>query len=355
MKRIIYTLLAATIAVSSCQKENRIAPVAGDQSVSITDADFTASKVTYGENKKNTEYGLELDYDLAIKEVSDDKYKVAIKIHGLKVNGQKMDEEKNKAFKSAIFGAVLTINNTKEKPEIPLDLKLISNGVNGNTYNFPEFIYKGDLSYELVNVNASIIIGGGNVVVTGAASLDFCDSKMTITGGNLEMKDNGGFTIKEGTEVTINSSKTETSFAILLTGKNDKCNVDDDDDWYLLPKGQSVEQDPKVTKVTFPKDEDGNQVMRITIVGDPAKTVSSVYYTPEPIPDPNKPGSMIQPAAIEFELSYPSDKKVGICCADRCIVKDKGIGQFCGKTDHFKPSDFNANGPGWSRITVKTE
>ncbi|MCP6127631.1 hypothetical protein NL458_26525, partial [Klebsiella pneumoniae] len=82
-----------TIALGSCQKENRLAPVSGDQSVSITDADFTASRATYGENKKNTAYGLDLDYDLVIKEVSDDKYKVAIKIHGLRVNGMKMNGE----------------------------------------------------------------------------------------------------------------------------------------------------------------------------------------------------------------------------------------------------------------------
>lgn len=353
MKRIIYTLLAATIVFSACQKENRMAPVAGDQSISITDADFTASKASYGENKKNSQYGLELDYDLVIKEVSDDKYKVAIKVHGLKVNGQKMDEEKNKAFKSAIFGAVLTLNNTKEKQEIPLNLKLTSTGVNGNTYNFPEFTYKGDLSYELVNVNASIIIGGGNVVVTGAASIDFCDSKMTITGGNLQMKDNGGFTIKEGTEVTINAAKTETNFAILLTGKGDKCNVDDDDDWFLLPKGHSVEQDPKVAKVTFPKGEDGSKVMRITVKGDPAENVASVYYTPAPIPDPNNPGSTIQPAAIEFHKSEPSEKKIGICCYDRCLEPKDNL--LCGTTIHLKPADFNNFGEGWARITLKTE
>jgi hypothetical protein len=95
--------------------------------------------------------------------------------------------------------------------------------------------------------------------------------------------------------------------------------------------------------------------MRITVAGDPAEAVTSVYYSPEPVPDPKNPGSTIQPPAIEFHKGEPSDKKTGICCYDHCLDKDKGTATFCGTTDHFKPADFSSFGAGWARITLVSQ
>lgn len=347
MKRIFYTILAATIALGSCQKENHIAPVAGDQSLSITDADFVASKATIGSNKKNNEGGLDLDYDIVLKEVSKDKYRLKIKLKAMRVAGYEFGN--SKLINGVVWGVVTKLTNNDDKA--PLNITLTSAEKNGDTYLFPDFEYKGDLDFELLDISSRFRIKGGDLLIKDASTISFLSSDITVDNGNF--KPGNSFEIKEGTTVTVNQQKTETSFAILFNAAEDECSFVSNGSYFILPKGHSVEQDPKVAKVTFPKSEDGSKVMRITVKGDPAESVASVYYTPAPIPDPNNPGSTIQPPAIEFHKSEPSDKKIGICCYDRCLEPKNNY--ICGTTIHLKPADFNANGPGWARITLKYE
>jgi hypothetical protein len=354
MKRIIYTLLAVSVIFASCQKQDRLGSLSDDHSLSITDPDFAATRATVGSNKKNNNNDVVLDYDLVFKSTGIGYGKVGMRIHGMRQAGKKMSDQENEAFRAAIFGIVLSINNTKQDPEIPLDITLTSNGVDGQMYTFPEFAYKGDLAYELANIKVSVKLKDGGIKLIDKSSFLLGGSTFTVTSGNLEFKENSSFTLQPGTSVNVNSLKLETSFAILFTGIGKGGSCDDDNDYYILPKGHSVEQDPKIKKVTFPKGFD-EQIMRITVVGDPNEAVTSVFYTPAPYPDPKNPDVMIQPAAIEFHRSEPSEKKIGICCYDRCITKKSGDAVFCGTTDHFKPADFNANGPAWARLSLKIE
>ncbi|MBL7717605.1 MAG: hypothetical protein JNL72_02115 [Flavipsychrobacter sp.] len=352
MKRIIYTLVAAAVGFTACRKEQPASPIAMAESASFTDADFTAAKASPGSNKKNTDNSLEWDYDLVIKKLKNDRYKVGMRVHGLRSMGSRLGDDQNDLLRAAITGIVLAINNTKEKAEVPLDVVLNSDDVNGKVFSFPEFTYKGDLDYELVNVKSTFKLKGGSITVKDNSTFTLGGSTITVSGGNLQFKENSSFVLPTGSTVTVNSAKVETNFAILFEGIGKGGSCGNDDDFFLLPSGHPTEQDPVVKKVTFPKTDDG-KVMRITVAGDPAEAVTSVWYTPAAYPDPNNPDVLVQPAPIQFHKSEPSDKKIGICCYDACLTKENGSNYFCGTTSHFKPADFNADGPGWARITLK--
>ena len=344
MKRIIYSLLAATICLSSCQKEDSTTTLPMASSTSITEADFENSKAIHVSTaKKNKNYGMDLDYDLVIKEVSDDKYKVGLRLSAYIVNTRRVDSKVKASFRTAIFGAVLGLNTTKKESEVPLDMKLTSSGINGDIFEFPEFEYKGDLTYELVNVNTSFLFKDGELKIKDKTTFTMAGSNFTVDGGNFDMSGNS-FLIKEGTTVTVNGEKTETNFAILLQGGKGSCS--DDDDFFVLPKGNTQEQDPKVAKITFPKNDDGTiSKVLITVVGDPAGTVTGAYYTPAPIPDPNNPGSTIQPPVVKFTIDLSTNRK--------SLVRMYGPAtSYVDGQPIFKKSDFDQYGEGWARITL---
>lgn len=353
MKRIIYALLAVSVGFTACQKEQQITPLPHNEPASITDADLTAAKISAGSNKKNPANTLDIDYELIVKKKNNGMGVVGMRIIKLRKNTLQGANNNNDddLLRDAISNVVLSINNTKYGAEIPLNIELKSNGLNGKTFTFPEFAYKGDLEYELVTVKASFKLKDGSIKVLDKSTFSFGGSTISVSSGNIEFKENSSFTLPTGSTVVVNGAKLETTFAILFGGIGKESSCNDEGDYMLLPNGHSTEQNPTVKKVTFPKTEEG-KVMRITVAGDPAEAVESVWYKPAPYPDPNNPNVMIQPEAIEFYKSEPSDKKVGICCYDRCLTKENGNMTFCGTTNHLKPTDFNSDGEGWARITL---
>lgn len=309
---------------------------------SITEGDFENSRATMVSTaRKNDNYGMDLEYDLVIKEVSENKYRVAIRLGAYVVNTKRVDSKIRNSFRNAIFGAVISINTVKTESEIPLDVKLTSTGIDGDIFEFPEFEYKGDLSYELVKVNTSFLLKDGELKIKDKTTFTMAGSDFTVDGGNFDVSGNS-FMIKANTTVTVNAEKTETNFAILLQSGKGSCN--DDDNFFILPKGNSPEQDPKVSKITFPKDDNGsvNNVI-ITVTGDPAGTVKGLYYTPKPVPDPENPGATIQPPVIVFKAKHTNTKK-GIIRFD--------IGSWSDASGHFPKEDFSGSGEGWARITM---
>jgi hypothetical protein len=341
-------LLAASLLAASCRKQDK--NLAQPQEM-VSNEEMTFSKASSGSNKKADVNTLDIDYDIVVKKGKNGRYKVGMRVHGLRTMGNKMSEEDNDLLRAAITNIVISINNTKHGAEVPLDIVLKSEGVNGKTYDFPEFDYKGDLAYELVSIKTSIKLKEGSIQLKDKSTFSFVGSTITVNGGSLELQDNSRFYLGSGSSITVNSAKVETNFAILFEGIGKGGSCDDENDYFLLPNGHSTEQAPTVKKVTFPKTEDGS-VMRITISGDPAEAVESVWYTPEPYADPKDPNVIIKPEPIEFHRSEPSDKKIGICCYDRCVERGKESNMFCGTTSHFKPADFNSGGGGWARITM---
>lgn len=344
MKRIIYALLAVSVGFTACQKEQNINSLPHNES--IADADLTGTKATMGESKKNSPNTLDIDYELIIKKTGIGMGKVGMRVTQLRHTSSQggNNDDNDNLLRDAISNVVISLNNTKSGAEIPLNIELKSNGLNGNTFTFPEFAYKGDLDYELINVKASFKLKDGSITVKDKSTFNFVGSTITVTGGDMVFGDNSSFKLPTGSTVTVNGAKLETNFAILFegTGKGGVC--EDESDFILLPNGHSVEQDPTVKKVTFPYTEDG-RVMRITIVGDPGEKVESVYYTPLPIPDPNNPGATIQPPVIHFNTIGRNKKK-------RITMEDSNGDIDIFVTKAVKPSDFNVGGPGWARITL---
>lgn len=325
---------------SSCQKENSLTSAAtGHQLESTTDADFTFSKVTIGNNKKNNNgLGLMLDYDVTIKEVSTNKYRLKIKLKGMRAAGYEFGN--SKLINGVVWGVVTKINNNNE--DAPLAITLTSIEKNGDTYVFPDFEYKGDLNYDLIDVSSSFRIKGGDLTVLDASTIRIGESTIGVDNGNF--KKGNDFTIKEGTTVTVDQQKMETNFAILFGSAENECQLVDDGSFFLLPNGHSVEQDPKVKKVQFTKTElNGIAVDNptFTTTGNVFSSALGLLYTPPPFVDPANPDLMIQPKAVVLVPTFSNLKK-GVVryeleSADAAI--------------YFKRADFNPDGPGWARLS----
>jgi hypothetical protein len=268
MKKIAFMLLAATICFTACKKQQTATPAGANQ---ITETDFNGSKATIaGLHSKKSDEGLELDYDLLIKEVSANKYQASMKINGVKLNGQKMNGYKS----SAIFGVVLGLNTTKEDKAVPLDVLLKSDGGDKDKIiTFPAFEYKGDLAYELLNVTTSITINDGNFKMYDDTHISFNGVDFTVN--------NGSVLFSEDINPTFTDSKitVATNFALVL--KDGKAVMEDKTTVFVLPSGHTVTQAPEMAKVVIEEEKDGTYgYVTVTITGDPARYITSISYQP---------------------------------------------------------------------------
>lgn len=299
--------MAATLCLSACKKQQTTIIASTSESTQITDADFKDGRATLSGQKKQTENGLEMDYDLVIKEVSENKYQAAIKINGIKLNGKKPNGYKESNYKSI----VLALNTSKEDKSVPLDvlLKAANPGSvnNGDIVKFPEFEYKGNLKYNVVNASTAIAID--NPVFTpsgGVFSSALRLSGIDITVPNSSISINGGnFEIRENSSITINGGSTIMNFGLVLSDK--LATIIDRDEYFVLPSGHTVEQNPEVAKVTL-QEEDGYVI--VVVSGDPAQKIAEVYYKPAPISanDPKDPKATIQLPVMEFALTHFNQK-----------------------------------------------
>ncbi|MCF8448571.1 MAG: hypothetical protein K9G49_01765 [Taibaiella sp.] len=299
MKNIIITLAAAMICITSCKKQPTPAPASVVHSEVITEADFNGSKATQviRQNKKTGE-GIEFDYDLIIKEISDNKYEASIKIHGLKLNGKKTDD----ADKMGVAAVTLSLSGTKDSKEKPLSVELTVKDVkelaDKKVITFPVFEYNGNLAYEMIDVRSTISVAPSNVTVFGKSSFSFGQILFTFSDPSIDVSRTswdiaegitGAASIKgkvEGHEKA--SINTYTNFALFYNGTkgSEKCDVVESNTIFILPKGHTVKQEPKVSKVKI-QDEYGYVV--VTVSGDPAMMVKTLTYKPEPVSGKEQP------------------------------------------------------------------
>lgn len=271
MRKIAFVLLAATFWLAACKKQSTSIPATN--TVHITDADFRDCKTTIpGLHAKKSDDGMELDYDLVVKEIAANKYEAAMKINGVKLNGKKLNGYKA----SAIVGVVLALNTSKEDKTVPLEVLLKSDDNSTGSdkiITFPAFEYKGDLAYELLEVATSITINNGNFKVYDNVNVSFFGENLTITGGNIIFSDNS--------TILLSDSKTTvpTNFSLLL--KDSKPVMEDKTTVFVMPNGHTITQAPVAAKVVIEEEEDGSLgYITVTISGDPARYITSISYQP---------------------------------------------------------------------------
>jgi hypothetical protein len=343
MKRIMYSLLAAGLMLSSCQKDSRTAaPISMD--ASLTDADYSFGKATLGSNKKNYNgLGDVLDADNTIKQVSNNRYRLKVKLKGIVAKGAAIA---GKSFTDKVYAVTTTITGPKLEGVEQLKITLNSTGKNGETFEFAEFEYKGDLDYELLDVSNTYRIKGGDITLNGSSTIKIGESTITVDNGNF--KPGNDFSIKEGSVISINQVKMETSFAILFSAAENECRFVDNGSYFLLPNGHTVEQDPTIKKVQFTKiDEGGVAVDNPVFTGanDPMSNVLGLLYTPPSYVDPANPDKMIQPEPIVLKPTFRNVNK-GVVRFELGSMDDAAF---------FKRADFKADGPGWARLSFITE
>ncbi|MCD6012999.1 MAG: hypothetical protein K0Q79_2861 [Flavipsychrobacter sp.] len=276
MKKIAYILLAATIGFAACKKQRSAAPATTNPS-HITEADFRDCKTTMpGLHAKKSSDGLELDYDLVIKEVATNKYEAAVKVKGLLLNGKKVDNYKAEA----IIGVVLAINTTKEEKTVPLTTVLESSEENvvthDKTFNFPAFDYKGDLAYEVVEVKTSFKLKGGSIVIKDDSKFTFFGTDMEVKGGGLKVGD-GNIIFTESIDPVFTTKPITNGTGITITSGNFV--LTDNSTFFVLPNGHTITQAPEAAKITIEEEKDGTLgYVTVTITGDPARYITSISY-----------------------------------------------------------------------------
>lgn len=306
MKNIIITLAAAMIGITSCKKQPTPAPASVVHSEAITEADFNGSKAiqVIRQNKKTGE-GVEFDYDLIIKEISDNKYEAGIKIHGLKLNGKKTDD----ADKMGVAAVTLSLSGMKDSKEKPLSVELTVKDVkelaDNKVITFPVFEYSGNLAYEMIDVRSKISVAPSNVTVSGKSSFSFGQILFTFSDPSIDVSRtswdiaegiSGAASIRKDAGHEKASISTYLNFALFYNGTkgSEKCDVVESSTIFILPKGHTIRQEPTVSKV---KVQDDNAYMVVTISGDPAMAIKTVYYQPEPIEGREQP-------AMKFEATH---------------------------------------------------
>lgn len=91
MKKLIVVLFVGAISVTACKKQPLTGSPAATAATTETEADFKDSKAKIaGLQMKNSETGLDFDYDLIIKKVAENKYQASMKINGLMLNDKKV-------------------------------------------------------------------------------------------------------------------------------------------------------------------------------------------------------------------------------------------------------------------------
>lgn len=294
MKKVLYTLLAASVSLTACNKQDNAIPTGA--SASATDIDFKDAKAYVRSGQlKTTEEGVVIDYDFYIKETSTNKYTAAIRLNGIRANGQKLNGVKFNGSQSVYKAIVIGVNTTKEDSQTPVAAKVETNfavllsGANGEKVGdiivFDPFTYKGDLVNEVVDATVKLTIGGGSVVIKD-------NSTVVLGGSTISLKENSNITISGG-----------------------NLNMYDEASFFVTRSGMTVEQKPSISIVRLRKNTlQGQTYGRVTVIvdNDPNNEVASLTYEPAPIAlDPNKPDGLTKLPIMEFKETH-YNKQLGM-------------------------------------------
>ncbi len=280
MKHLILALVAATMCATACKKQPIAVPGATAQSETNAATSFKGSKATQVsiQNKK-TGNGLEMDYDVIIKQTGDKKYTASMKFYGLTLNGKAVKRSNT----LRIYGATLSLKNEKDNKTVPLTVVLETPEESTITHDmvitFPPFEYAGELTFELIRSATGTIIVNGDLLMSGGlpkvtiADLEFIADKTAISGSSVEIKENATIQV-DGKDIV---AKLGISFKESDKGR---CRISETSSLFVLPSGHTATQDPKIAKITVEEKGGEYGYATITISGDPAKTLSKLVYRP---------------------------------------------------------------------------
>lgn len=296
MKKVLYTLLAAGISLTACNKQENAIPAGKSVGASATDIDFKDVKAYVRSGQlKTTEEGVVIDYDFYIKETSADQYTAAIRLNGVRLNGNKLNGVKFNGSQSVYKAIVIGVNTTKEDSPTPEAAKVETNfavllsGANGEKVGdiivFDPFTYKGDLVNEVVDATVKLTIGGGSVVIKD-------NSTVVLGGSTISLKGNSNIVIEGG-----------------------NLNMYDNASFFVTRSGMTIEQNPRISIVRLRKNTlQGQTYGRVIVIvdNDPNNEVASLTYEPVPIAlDPNKPEVLTKLPIMEFKETH-YNKQLGM-------------------------------------------
>lgn len=291
MKKIIITLAAATICFTACKKQPTPAP--STVAHTVTEADFTGSKANVMHLMKKTKAGMYVEYDLVIKQVSENTYAAALRIIADKRRLIIAKETERQGVDVNPTGITLTAQILNEKTggknegtsgtelfKAYVDLTKVEAG---KIITFPEFQYKGSLAGELLDVRSVIALEKGDVKVYDETKFNLGGQDMTVVGSKIDVRDGKGTIFTDGATVNGGKGNMETSFGLYMNGGIPEVVLQTGA--FVLSTGHTVTQDPKVTKAKIAGD---NGYVTIVISGDPAQKVQDLYYKPAPVQSDTK-------------------------------------------------------------------
>lgn len=294
MKKVLYTLLAASVSLTACNKQDNAIPKG--TSASATGIDFKDAKAYVRSGQlKTTEEGVVIDYDFYIKETSTNKYTAAIRLNGIRANGQKLNGVKFNGSQDAYRGVTIGLSITGDEQPVESAAKVETNfailldGAKGEKVGdvvvFDPFGYNGDLVNNVVDAKVKLTIGGGSVVIKD-------NSTVVLGGSTISLKENSNITISGG-----------------------NLNMYDEASFFVTRSGMTVEQKPSISIVRLRKNTlQGQTYGRVTVIvdNDPNNEVASLTYEPAPIAlDPNKPEVLTKLPIMEFKETH-YNKQLGM-------------------------------------------
>ncbi len=327
MKKVLFTILAAAISLTACKKAQNTLPVAGNQSEQASEADGDDSRAIIAGHFKKNDNGLEMDYNLVIKEESKNKYVAVVKFNGLTLNGKDVKGSKDDKLQSV----VLTFNNLKVDPKTGAVVKVdeknssetekwkslsVTGEVNqksddDNIIICPldnDFDIERDLIFDVVSVSLAVTIENP-VHVSSVGHQDNTLAYRNITISKLS-KTTYQFYVnnyaKPGASVTINDVNTTTAVGISITEKG-IITFTDEQEYFVLGSGHTVTQDPELAKA---KVEGKDGYVNLVFTGDPAQEVTTVTYQPDAVSanNPKDPKEMIEFPVMKFKLTHYNQK-----------------------------------------------
>lgn len=327
MKKVLYTILAVAISLSACRKSQNTLSVTGNQNAQITEADADDSRATAaGRSFKKSDNGLEMDYNLVIKEVSKNKYTAIVKFKGLTLNGKDVKGSKDGKLQSV----VLTFNNLKVDPKsgkvVLVDEKnssetqkwqplSVTGEVNQKSEDDPviitpldnDFDIEEDLLYSVLNVTLAVTIDNAIHVSSSGDQTNILYQSLLIT---VPRVTNYQISVpnvaKSGDPIYINKVNTNTAVGISVTEKG-IITFTDEQEYFVLGSGHTVVQEPELSKA---KVEGKDGYVTLVFTGDPAQETKTVTYQPEAVSanNPKDPKEMITFPVMKFTLTHFNQK-----------------------------------------------
>ncbi len=323
MKKVLYTILAAAISLSACKKAQNTLPVTGNQSEQATEADGDDSRAIIAGHFKKNDDGLQMDYDLVIRQESEKEYVAIVKFNGLTINGKEVKGSKKEALREVVLtfhdlkvdpktGAVVMVdekNSAETEKWEPLSVKGKTDPKTGDAkYIFPiGFDKQISMAYDVTDISLSVTpdnptfqpaIGIFNNAISAMGVIIIPNSTIDISSGSFEMK--------ESSLMSVNGSNMTAGFGMKLY-KDGIITFTDREDYFVLGSGHTVVQEPELSKA---KVEGKDGYVTLVFTGDPAQETKTVTYQPEAISanNPKDPKEMIEFPVMKFTLTHFNQK-----------------------------------------------